>query len=135
MEKHSREAIVSSLIGCLPRTTTLEEAKDTRLSAMCDLSEGWDGNKAQPISRDIIEFVSGIVQHLDWQPELYPTVEGGVQLQYENEDKTYLEMVFAPDSIMSMRVKRGNINKPEFEEFSYESEEAIVEYIIAQMML
>ncbi len=96
---------------------------------MCDLDKGWDGDAAEPISRDILAFVGGVILRLDKQPELYPTAEGGVQLQYENEDRTYMEIVFSQNAITGMKIHKGNAETAEFEDFSYGSEKEISDYI------
>ena len=109
---------------------TIERAYNlARLSAMCELEMGWDGNEAKPISKDLITYVSGLLFHVAKQPELYPTSDGGIQIQYEKPDRTYLEIVFSPGSIIGMRVQNGNPETAEFTDFDYGSDEAIEEYI------
>ncbi len=100
-----------------------------RLAAMCDLEKGWDGKNARPISKDIISFVGGVLLRVKDQPRIYPTAEGGVQLQYEKPDQTYLEIVFSYEGIVGMRVDQGKADEAVFSDFGYESEKQVAEYI------
>lgn len=109
---------------------TIERAYNmTKLSVMCDLETGWDGESAKPISRDLIAFVSSILMRINKQPEIYPTAEGGIQIQYEKPDKTYMEIVFSPDSIVGMKIDKGNAETAEFTDFDYTSGQNIADYI------
>lgn len=109
---------------------TIERAYNlARLAAMCDLESGWDGDAGHPISRDLIAFVGGVLLRVGLQPEVYPTSEGGIQIQYEKPDKTYLEVVFSPDVITGMKVDKGNYESAVFTDFMYTSEKAVSDYI------
>ena len=112
------------------KARTVERAYNlARLAAMCDMEEGWDGDAARPISREIIAFVGGVILRINQQPEIYPTADGGVQIQYEKEDKTYLEIVFSVDGITGMRIEKGNPKEATFNDFKYDSEKEISDYI------
>ena len=96
---------------------------------MCELQKDWDVNKAERISKDIISYVAGIVLRVSEQPEIYPTSEGGIQLQYEKEDKTYMELVFSNESITGMKINKGDYTTAEFKDFNYASVKEVVDYI------
>ena len=109
---------------------TVERAYNlTRLAEMCDLEDGWDGDEGRQISRDMIAFVGGVLLRLGQQPEIYPTSEGGIQIQYEKPDKTYLEVVFSPEMITGMRIEKGDYSTAVFNDFEYTSEKDIADYI------
>ncbi len=109
---------------------TIEQAYNlAKLAAMCDLEDGWDGGAGRPISRDLIAFVGGVLLRVGIQPDIYPTSEGGVQIQYEKPDKTYLEVVFSPETITGMKIEKGDYNSAVFTDFVYTSEKAVTDYI------
>ena len=78
---------------------------------------------------DIIAYVGDILLRVFRQPEVYPTSSGGAQSQHENLDRTYMEIVFAKDSIIGMMVPKGDYKSARFTDFSYDDVKAICTYI------
>lgn len=56
------------------------------------LKDDWNGNKAQGFSEELLSEVRKVITSLDIQPELFPTACDSIQLEYEKEDGSYLEI-------------------------------------------
>ncbi len=67
----------------------LEEAL-SRLDRLAALGPGWDGDKAKMVSPSVVEavrlFVSTqVIRDAKFKPELVPTFDGGIQLEWHTE--------------------------------------------------
>lgn len=62
-----------------------------RLDSIADLEDGWDGYAAKAFSNKLVQKCKAIVGALQSQPRIYPTGRQSIQLQYESEDRSYLE--------------------------------------------
>lgn len=56
------------------------------------LEDGWNGNKAKAFESQLLTEMRSIITVLRIQPELFPTACGSLQLEYEKEDGSYLEI-------------------------------------------
>ena len=63
-----------------------------KLDKIALLKDGWNGNKAKPFESELISKVRKIITVLEIQPELFPTVCNSIQIEYEKEDGSYLEI-------------------------------------------
>ena len=66
------------------------------------LEKGWNGYDADPIDIQVIERAIAIVSKLEKQPEIFPTANDSVQLEYSTE-KGYLEFEIFRDHINSFK--------------------------------
>lgn len=62
------------------------------------LKKGWNGYDADPIDIRAIEHATAIVSKLEKQPEIFPTANDSVQIEYSTE-KGYLEFEIFEDHI------------------------------------
>lgn len=70
--------------------TYLENLK--KLTQIKNLPEDWNGYKANKFDEKTIKNTENLLKELAVQPELFPTAEGTIQLEYENgSDDDYLE--------------------------------------------
>lgn len=58
-----------------------------RLDRLAKLGPAWDGEQAKSISPGVVDAVQGfvtsdLIEHLPTKPELVPTLEGGIQLEW-----------------------------------------------------
>lgn len=61
-----------------------------RLESFKALSNNWNGYQGQPIHEGIIEYVNNILSELEYQPQIFPTGRGTLQLErYFDEDNFY----------------------------------------------
>ena len=71
-----------------------ESLKDNlaTLDDISNLEANWNGYGAQPISKQLINKTKKIIIGLKRQPELFPTAAGTIQLEYDGENGSYLEI-------------------------------------------
>ena len=62
-----------------------------KLEALKKLENGWDNANAIRINDIVIKKVELILKGLKRQPEIFPLVNGNIQLEYEEPDGRYLE--------------------------------------------
>lgn len=64
-----------------------------KISSFVTLKAGWDGYRAEPISKELADFCKSLIVSLpkNKQPDVFPTPRGTVQLEYEDEER-YLEI-------------------------------------------
>lgn len=63
-----------------------------KLDKIAQLKDGWNGNTAKAFEGQFISKVRRIITALEVQPELFPTACDSVQIEYEKEDGSYLEI-------------------------------------------
>lgn len=60
------------------------------------LEDGWNGNTAKAFKASFISKVREIITALEVQPEIFPTACNSIQIEYEKEDSSYLEIEISP---------------------------------------
>lgn len=55
------------------------------------LRQNWNGNHAEPFSDALVNKVIALVKTLSFQPQIFPTAEESIQLEFDNEKDDYLE--------------------------------------------
>lgn len=63
-----------------------------KIEQIATLEDGWNGNKAKAFKSQLIEVVRSVITALEIQPEVFPTACDSIQLEYEKEDGSYLEI-------------------------------------------
>jgi hypothetical protein len=63
-----------------------------KLKEIEELKDNWNENGATKFSGKLIEKVKNVLYMLKEQPEIFPTAEGSIQLEYEKKDGQYLEI-------------------------------------------
>lgn len=93
----------------IPNTQTPRlHANLKKLIEFAQLEPGWNGYNAAPIPAYAIQAAYEIISELDHQPEIFPTANQSVQLEYEKKDGTYLEFeIFSPDKIKMFQEDAG----------------------------
>ncbi len=56
------------------------------------LKKNWNGNKAKPISKKIVNKTKTLIINLEKQPQIFPTANDSIQIEYDGENKSYLEL-------------------------------------------
>ena len=85
-------------------TGVLRESTVTRLERMQDLEENWDGYGGRPIDPDIIKRAISLVWNLPIIPEVFPTPNGDVQIEFDTRE-IYLEFVIKKKCVTMLHVK------------------------------
>lgn len=70
-----------------------------KLEQIAKLENGWDGDGARAFSVALIRTVREIVVSLDKQPEIFPTACDTIQIEYDHEDGSYLEIEISDDGV------------------------------------
>lgn len=90
-EKEFAEAvkmlIKKSYLGAVEMQKNLQKLKEIE-----ELKDNWNENGATKFSGKLIEKVKNVLYMLKEQPEIFPTAEGSIQLEYEKKDGQYLEI-------------------------------------------
>lgn len=89
-----------------------------RLQDISELRDDWNGYGAKSFDKNLIDSVENIIENVHVQPEIYPTERNSIQLEYELEDKSYLEFEVFKNKILCMRIPRRNYSKAEYEVIS-----------------
>lgn len=63
-----------------------------KLREIATLSDNWNENGAKAIPVSLIDSMKGYINYLDIQPEIFPTVMGTLQLEYDRENGAHLEI-------------------------------------------
>lgn len=91
--KSVRQIIVEKLRGGTPEKLISREL--TRNLAKLDdiraLKKNWNGNGARKISKKIINRTRSLLIALDRQPQVFPTANDSVQIEYDGNEHAYLE--------------------------------------------
>lgn len=62
-----------------------------RIEQIKTLTENWNGYGANSFSTQLLERVKSIIMNLSIQPDIFPTAQNSIQLEYEKDDGEYLE--------------------------------------------
>lgn len=76
-----------------------EEKMDNlkKLDRIALLENGWNGSTAKAFDENLISKVRKIITVLEIQPEIFPTACESIQMEYEKEDGSYLEIEINSD--------------------------------------
>ena len=77
------------------------------------LQDNWNGYGALPIDKDVISTVKELLSTLIYQPDVFPTGRGGIQIEYQKTDDSYLEFEFFPNGQIGMLKIDSNQNEEE----------------------
>ena len=89
-----------------------------RLSNIKELKKDWDGYGSSAISDAVIERAKKFIECIVIQPLMFPTGRDSIQMQYELNDKSYLEFEIYRTKVMSMFVPKRKYEEAVFEEFT-----------------
>ena len=63
-----------------------------KLEQISLLADNWDGNGSKAFDKQLIAKVKDLIGVLDVQPEIFPLSYGSIQMEYEKEVDSYLEI-------------------------------------------
>lgn len=91
--------------------TQLEE-NILRINEIKELPDNWNGYGAKRFSEKIISHVTNIIYNLPNQPDIYPTAQESIQLEFNNELGDYLEFeIFENETINKFILKQNGISE------------------------
>ena len=63
-----------------------------KLDGIAALPNNWNGKGAETFDKRLISRVRGLITALEIQPEIFPTACDSIQMEYDKEDGSYLEI-------------------------------------------
>ena len=63
-----------------------------KLEEIKSLKRNWNGNKAKPISKKLVNKTKTLLINLDKQPQVFPTANDSIQIEYDGLKNSYLEL-------------------------------------------
>ena len=88
-----------------------------KLDEISSLKKNWNGNQAKAIRKKIIKRSKVLVIDLDKQPQIFPTANESIQIEYDGINNSYLEFQITKKNVISYYMvdkkgteKTGNVN-------------------------
>ncbi len=91
-----------SIVGCDEQMSKEYNDNVRILLDIAKLEENWDGYGALPIPQNIITCVLMLLSKLERQPDIFPTPDGTLQLEYAVLPNRHLNIEFLSDTSMSI---------------------------------
>lgn len=103
-----------------PHRHSLDQLKSNKrkLRKIKNLEYGWNGYNGNEINQEIISKIENIITGLDYQPQIFPTGRGSVQIEKFLDDNNFVEIEISEEEVFAYSVKNGeelekNINVSE----------------------
>ena len=78
------------------------------LSELAQLENNWNDNGAAGFSEQLIARCRDLVNILNNQPDIFPTAQGSIQFEWENEFGDYLEIELFENACYQMSLRKAN---------------------------
>lgn len=78
-----------------------------KLKYISQLNPGWNGYEAEPFDEGLIQYVVSIIEKLDYQPKIFPTGRGSVQIEYYKDELNLIEVEVFKDELVLFQIKNG----------------------------
>lgn len=75
-----------------------------KLESFKELQSNWDGYDGLPFNNSVIEKVLNIISNLDYQPNIFPTSRGSIQIEKYIDDDNLVEIEISEDEIFAYQV-------------------------------
>lgn len=88
---------------------SLEQLKlnKLKLRSLKNLGKNWNNYNAPSIECDVIDKAEKIISNLDYQPDIFPTGRGSIQIEYFLDDQNLVEIEIEIEKIYAYRIKNG----------------------------
>lgn len=88
---------------------SLEQLKNNKrkLEAFKKLSDNWNGYNGEPFEEELIASVEKIIADLDYQPQIFPTGRGSIQIEKQIDEDNFVEIEISKDEVFAYQVKGG----------------------------
>ena len=64
----------------------------SKLEQISELHDNWNENGAKAFSKPHIEKIRSLISELEYEPEVFPTACGSIQLEYDKPDGRHIEI-------------------------------------------
>jgi hypothetical protein len=78
-----------------------------KLDSFLQFGSNWHGYESQGFSTDLILKVKSILRDLEYQPQVFPTGRGTIQLEKWVDDDNLVEIEISEDEIFAYKVTNG----------------------------
>ena len=101
--KSVRQILIEKLRGETVEKEFSSELKKNilKLDEIKSLKKNWNGNKAKPIPGKIVDKTKALIINLDKQPQIFPTADDSIQIEYDGDNNSYLELQITKDNELS----------------------------------
>lgn len=101
--KSVRQIILEKLSGeTVERILSPELKKNLfKLDEIKSLKRNWNGNSARPIPKKVIEKAKTLLINLEKQPQIFPTANDSIQIEYDGDNNSYLELQVTKKNTLS----------------------------------
>lgn len=82
---------VSHNLSGLYNSHNVREDNTKILDSILKLEKDWNDNNADPFSKILINKCKLIIEDLTVQPDIFPTANDSIQMEYEKDNGSYLE--------------------------------------------
>lgn len=116
--EQSREKAIGLDYQSMPSSTrfnnasrySLEKLRENkkRLRNFKDLQVNWNGYGAEPIPQAVIDKTEEIIVDLDYQPQIFPTGRGTIQIEYFKDDDNLIEAEVSAEEIYVYKEENGD---------------------------
>lgn len=65
------------------------------------LKRNWNGNGAKPVSKKLVNKTKTLLINLDKQPQIFPTADDSIQIEYDGNNNSYLELQITKEDKLS----------------------------------
>lgn len=121
----SERYFISSNIECHPSILTISNPNSTRfnnserfsleqlknnkkkLESFKLLPANWNGYNGESFDAELIEKVKKIVSELEYQPLVFPTGRGSIQIERQIDDYNFVEIEISKNEIFAYQVREG----------------------------
>jgi len=88
---------------------SLEKLKNNKrkLESIKNLSSNWNGYGSPEIEEKLISKVQQIISNLEYQPQIFPTGRGSIQIEKHINDENFVEIEISNDEVFAYQMKNG----------------------------
>lgn len=92
-----------------PERFSLEQLKNNKrkLESIKKLTSNWNGYEGEQFESILINMIQDIISELDYQPQIFPTGRGSIQIEKYINDDNLVEIEVSNDEIFAYQVKNG----------------------------
>ena len=92
--KSIRQIVIDKLRNETFEKTFSPEVRNNllRLDEIKSMKKNWNGNQAKPLSKRLINKTKQLILNLNKQPQIFPTANDSIQIEYDGENNSYLEL-------------------------------------------
>ena len=95
----------------LTNPNNLLSRNQIKLKAISELPDNWDWYEAAPLAHSLIMDANAFLPKFLKQPEIFPTADGTIQMEYEKDNGDYLEIQFADNSMCEVYISQNQSEK------------------------